>query len=462
MTSFLSVRWLAMAVALTVGCGARTSLDELEPGGASARGGSGASAGVAPSSDPCAAIVCDSAPAPSCASAQTLRISSAPGTCAGGTCAYPSVDKTCPLGCTAGACNASPKVIAVSAGERYTCAVDSTHAVKCWGMNMFGELGDGSWNDSHVPVAVTGLSDAVAVAAGEFRACALESTGTVQCWGDGITSAAIGDRSSASSVPVVVAGLSVPVRAIAAGDGAACAITMTGGLQCWGVDTLGELGDDQRAGIFSAVPVDVTGLSSGVTAISAAYGACAVLAGGSVDCWGGNESGEVGNETVSVSVPVPVAVQGLSPGVRTVAVGQEFSCAITAAGGVKCWGANNDGQLGDGTTIERHIPVDVVGLSTGVHAIAAGFGYACALTDAGGVKCWGGGSQLGNGPAIGSTVPVDVTGLRSGVVALTGGLTHACAIDSGGDVRCWGANDRGQLGDGSTTDTVAPVTVKGL
>src|SRR5262245_18033461 len=134
--------------------------------------------------------------------------------------------------------------------------------------------------------------------------------------------------------------------------------------------------------------------------------------------------------------------------VVSVAPGYDHTCAVTTGGGLRCWGGNGSGQLGNGSTVASATPVNVSGLSSEVAAVSVGVQYSCALTTAGGVRCWGAGTsgQLGDGQQASSSTPVTPTGLGSGVRSVSAGYAHACALLDDGTVRCWGANGQGPLG----------------
>ena len=208
--------------------------------------------------------------------------------------------------------------------------------------------------------------------------------------------------------------------------------------------------------------MDVSGLTSGVQAIATGYNhTCALTASNGVKCWARNSHGQLGDGTYTDRY-IPVNVVGLSSGVQAIAAGGTHTCALTAFGGVKCWGYYDYGNYHD---YFPNAPVDLGGLTSGVQAIAAKLWHTCALTNSGGVKCWGFNSfgQLGNGTTtIFYTPPVDVVGLSSGVQAIAAGGLHTCALTASGGVKCWGQNTYGQLGDGTTTDRYTPVDVVGL
>jgi len=356
---------------------------------------------------------------------------------------------------------AAPTAVAVSAGSQYTCAVTSAGGAECWGYNQDAELGDNSTTNSSIPVPVTDLSFGVSeIAAGGTHACALADS-AVECWGyNGYGELGIGTIGGDALMPALVNDLSA--LAISAGLNHTCAITSARGVDCWGNDGDGELGNGSTTN--SGVPVAVSGLSSGVVAIASGDSHnCALTNAGEVECWGQNINGQLGNGATAASQTTPVDVSGLS-GVVAIAAGGQHTCALTSAGAVECWGANNVGQLGDGTTTRRLTPVAVSGLSSGVIAIAAGEDHSCALTSGGAVECWGYDSdgQLGDGATSNSTTPVAVSGLSRGVLAIAAGGAHTCAVTAVGGIDCWGVGGFGQLGDATTTDRWLPSIVLGF
>ena len=245
---------------------------------------------------------------------------------------------------------------------------------------------------------------------------------------------------------------------IAAGASQNCDVLSNRTVECWGDNTYGDLGDGTT--VSSTRPVLVKGLAD-VTQVTLSFGhTCALLGSGAVECWGWNANGQLGDGTER-STDRPVPVKGLPP-VKQIAVGFETSCALLFSGSVRCWGWNGNGQLGDGTTGTTQTPVSVVGLS-GAHQIAVGYEHSCAVVAGGAVRCWGlnDQGQLGDGGTTQSTRPVAVRGL-AGVRQISLGYKHTCAVLDSGIVKCWGLNRFGQLGDGSTVSSPTPVTVRDL
>ncbi len=336
---------------------------------------------------------------------------------------------------------------AFSAGGDHTCALTATSGVACWGYNNDGQLGDGNKpTDSDVPVTVPNLSGVVAVSAGENFTCALTESGSVYCWGENFYGQLGNGTNTESSVPVQVSGLT-DATAIAAGSFHACAITASGPVKCWGA---GEpLGNNSAAN--SNVPVNVSGLS-GVSAIGAGNDhTCAIDGSGYVWCWGLSSDGQVGDGATDTRLtPVKIASLGTA---KSIGLGNSHTCAVTTPGAVYCWGYNDTGQVGVGTTGNEILsPTAVPALSSGIASVTAGNDHSCALLDTGGVICWGenGYGQLGDGDAPNdSTAPEDVQGLTTGVRAIAAGGRHTCALTGGDALQCWGVNEYGQLGTGN-------------
>ena len=227
-----------------------------------------------------------------------------------------------------------------------------------------------------------------------------------------------------------------------------------GDVLCWGANDFGLLGDGTTTDRWTPTPV--TGLDSGVAAITVGMNhTCALKADGGVVCWGYNISGQLGDGTTTTRL-TPVAVSGLEKRRGSDHGGRDPNVCADNGRGRDVLGGNDVGQLGDGTTTTRLTPVAVSGLESGVAAITVGGTQTCALTTGGGVMCWGGNDvgQLGDGTTTTRLTPVAVSGLGSGVAAITTGSSHSCAVTVNGGVVCWGSNTSSQLGDGSDHEPI--------
>ncbi len=373
-------------------------------------------------------LACADPPVPTCVDAQTLRRYST-GACALGACQYQTTDSVCLAGCQNGAC--TPFTASISVGESDACAMVNHGPVKCWGGSFSGLLG--SINASNVPpTVVPGLESGVRmVSVGTTTACALMDTGAVLCWGGYFNGV-----DTVSGLPTDV----TSITCAAPYFDHTCVLSPTQGVKCWGSNNFGQLGNGTTTPSFTYQydVVDVMGLPSGVTSISAGSNdTCAIAAGGQLWCWGMGRYGELGNGAFD-SGAVPVQVSGFSAGTLAVSAGEEYSCAVTPQRTVKCWGWDADG------TQNVALPLDIAGVSQ-VTALSVDR-VGCAITDSGALKCWGVGGfdQLGNGESNSSyTVAVDPIGMSTGVVAVGVGDYGACAVLETGVVRCWGSGPAG-------------------
>ncbi|HEX9052484.1 MAG TPA: hypothetical protein VF841_18300 [Anaeromyxobacter sp.] len=355
------------------------------------------------------------------------------------------------------------RAVAVSGGFGHTCAVTTSGHVKCWGANEHGQLGDGTTLDSALPVDVDLPAPATALAAGYVHTCAIAG-GAAYCWGDNSTGA-LGDGTTAQrSSPVRVAGISGASAASAGGGenagtpptwyGHSCALA-GGSLWCWGGNESGQLGDGTFVPRTAPVAVALGSLSGQATAVSNGdRHTCALVAGG-VWCWGAAGSWQLGNGSTT-NQPAPVQAQGLQTGATAIAAGAAHACAVVSAPSpaLECWGSNSQGQAAGGDasslTVQRPAPVALAGIAA-PSAVAAGSAHTCALDGASGaVTCFGAddASQLSGPPTARGQVEVP---LPSPAAALAAGYDHACALLRDGGIVCWGANGRGQLGRGTAT-----------
>ena len=352
-----------------------------------------------------------------------------------------------------------PAVSSVTAGYYHSCSVNVQGGVSCWGYGGWGLLGNGTGSTSTEPVTATGLTSGVTqLALGQHHSCALTTAGTVKCWGYN-ANGQLGNGGGDTYSPVDASTLNFKAQQIVAGHQHTCALTTTGGVKCWGWNGYGQLGDGSTTS--RSAPVDVIGLSSGVIQISADFATtCAVTENLVAKCWGRNDQGQLGNGTYTNST-MPVTVQGIEGQARSLENGYYNTCAITTSNAVKCWGYNGWGQLGNGTYSGSPVPVAVTGL-TNVSKVSLGEGHACSFDFNGAAKCWGRNEQgqLGDNSYTNSATPVTPVGLTAHVSDIsTGMFQHTCAVVDGGSVKCWGYNGWGQLGNGTYNNSSTPVDV---
>ena len=279
------------------------------------------------------------------------------------------------------------------------------------GRNDSGQLGDGTMTDRATPVQITGLTDVIQVSAGTANSMALRSDGTVWVWGDAF---------------------------------------------------YGELGNGTRSQTPQLTPLQVPGLTGVAQIAAGSTFDLALMADHTVRAWGDNGLGELGTADPGPRLSdVPVPVRGLT-GVRQISAGAGHGLALLTDGTLRAWGENESGQLGDGTMTHRHTPVTVLDLA-GVEYVDGGWVQSLAVLSDGTVRSWGSNAngELGDGTRSSRSRPGTVSGL-SGATRVSGGVFYGLALLADGTVRAWGTNSNGELGDGTRTSRLTPVTVPGL
>ncbi len=343
--------------------------------------------------------------------------------------------------------------------ERFASAVVDTglrpHTTYSYSVFMVDVAGNASR-----PVTVTArtLGEAEAVTAGTAHTCALvrdeasatsaptTSVGGVECWGDN-EHGQIGDGTTVDARDPAEVGATGVIQVVAGGDHT-CARQDSGALLCWGANAYGQVGQpgaDRTRPVAVDLP-DVTDVAAGHAHT------CAVLSDGSVQCWGRNDAGQLG-VPASDARAEPLPVPGIGNAVAVTA-GYAHTCAVLASGSARCWGGNDHGQLGNGTTAESSTPVrPQIG---SVRSITAGVFHTCALLTDQSVECWGDNSygQLGDGTLSERPSPTTVNLPSASQVVV--GAYHSCAV-TGSAMRCWGRNSAGRLGDGTQIDRATPV-----
>lgn len=380
----------------------------------------------------------------------------------------------------------------VSTGGANGCVVLSDTRLRCWGWGREGELGNGT-NPDYAnrakivfnPTATGPLTGVRSVAIGYTHVCALLQNGQVRCWGQGGEGQLGNGRYEDSSLPVPVLNRSGTARLgnvtqISAGGSATCARLTSGEARCWGDNGYGQFGSGSLDSSALPVPVRTVTGPGALTRVAQLdlgyYSTCARLTTGEARCWGRNADGQVGDGTRydRLRPVVVVNANGTGPltAVRDISVGDFHACAVRSDATARCWGGNGDGQVGDGTTDPRLRPVVVAhpvgGPLRSVVSVDAGDNHSCARVGGGQVRCWGlnENGQVGtgglNGPDVLLPSPVRNaagTGTLVGVTHLDASAGHSCVRVQSGQARCWGQGGSGRLGNGADDDRALPSTV---
>jgi alpha-tubulin suppressor-like RCC1 family protein len=334
----------------------------------------------------------------------------------------------------------------------------------CWGSNQAGQLGDNDGDDRAHPAPIEQPLVAGTIAAGALHTCAVDASGALWCWGRG-SSGQIGPaRMVDTMVPVGVplpAGITRALS-VAAGDAHTCAaVEGPGGaplVACFGANDRGQLGDRSTDGHAAPAPVAFGAVLPAAPVTLAAGGAhtCAADGAGRLWCWGRGDRGQLGaGDNDDRQFPVAVALPDGSPA-SAVSAGEAHTCAVDRTGRVSCWGANDRGQLGTGAAgPDLPAPTAVGGLPGPAVTVSAGGAHTCASLKDGRIFCWGANEsgQLGDGSTDDRGLPAPVAGVSGTVEA---GQAHTCAFTADGHAACWGADTSGQLGDGVTLTISAP------
>jgi alpha-tubulin suppressor-like RCC1 family protein len=353
--------------------------------------------------------------------------------------------------------------VQVSTGAFHSCGVTEDGRAFCWGGDDKGQLGDGGtlFNATRTtPVAVVGGLRFRHVSAGYEHTCGLTTDDRVYCWGLNFFGQ-LGNGTEGSdhfqvSTPAEVLG-GRRFRQVRAGYSHTCAITTSAVAFCWGENIYGQIGDG-TSGVNRPAPVRVLGSQEWAQLSGGGEHTCGVTKTDQLFCWGWNEHGQLGNATTTNRTR-PIPVSG-GRAFRQVEAGGEHSCAVTTGDLAFCWGLNFQGALGDGTTAERLTPGAVAGSRRFAH-VSAGAYHACGVTLSGRGFCWGlnGSGQVGDGTFGNRFTPKSLAVPLELRQVMASNMAHTCGITTSNRAYCWGTG--GLLGDGTLTRRAFPVAVLG-
>jgi alpha-tubulin suppressor-like RCC1 family protein len=353
----------------------------------------------------------------------------------------------------------------IDAGSYHSCAISRTELAYCWGFNQDGELGNGTTSLGMTPVAVSGGHNFRQVSGGKFHSCGVTLAGDGYCWGSNLEGQLGRDVEIQSTTPVLNA-RAITFGSMSVGRAHSCGLSLSGIAFCWGSNIEGQLGF-----ITQTTSVDTAGfVNTGADFTRLAGGGlhnCGITTAATTLCWGFNDQGQLGNGTTAGGTTVVTVSGGFT--FDSITAGFKHTCALTAAGAAYCWGHNSYGQLGDGTTTRSLVPIPVAG-GLSFATLSAGYYHTCGILTTGEAYCWGrntpnavqesSGGQLGDGTTVSKSLPTLVNG---GFLfqSISAGEVTTCGVTTGNAAYCWGDNEYGQIGTGTNTSSLVPTKVSG-
>ncbi len=407
----------------------------------------------------------------------------------------------------------------VSLGMSHTCAIDSLKNLKCWGLNRFGQLGDGTAEAVRYTPTLISIGGAdgndngkgnnsndeaypTKIALGAYHTCAIDNLNNLKCWGMGwMGQLGLGTVEN-KNVPTIISlgdndgngngygngdsngdgdgdgGSIYPVQ-LALGGFHTCIIDNIDNLKCWGYNIDGQVGDGTD-GYYEQDKVTPTLISlcnaTYATQIAlGGYHTCVIDSLDNIQCWGLNDNGQLGDGTYeNKNTPTLISLGGDDDHDDRDAtyptklfLGAHHSCIIDNLNNLKCWGLNSDGQLGDGTLDNKNMPT-TISLGGGDKRfpaqLALGGFHSCSIDDLNNLKCWGSNveGQLGDGSNDNKHLPTTISLGEDDTtypIQIVLGFVHTCVVDNFNDIMCWGSNWEGQLGDGTAESKNTPTKI---